>query len=61
MIFSTCVMKLPQFSCYPSQLENQNNSRLHHQIEITKALLKNVTNTFLMLQDVKKVSFAPFP
>lgn len=28
---------------------------------MTKSLLKNVTNTYLMLEDVKKVRFKPFP
>lgn len=49
------------FCCRPPQLERQNSSRLRPLTQMTKSLLKNVTNTYLMLEDVKKVRFKPFP
>lgn len=36
------------------ELERQNSSRLRPLTQMTKSLLKNVTNTYLMLEDVKK-------
>lgn len=52
---------LMQLCCCPPQQERQNSSRLHPLTEMTKSLLKNVTNTYLMLEDVKRVRFTPFP
>lgn len=62
LVFATVLnFVLMLFCCCSPQQERQNSSHLHPLTEMTKSLLKNITNTYLMLEDVKRVSFKPFP